>query len=257
MTSTGVACENKHSFDRARQGYLNLLPVQYKASRAPGDNTAMVQARRSFLSAGYYRPIADFLCEHAVACKPSEWLDIGCGEGYYSHAITTALGSGSGYALDISKEAIIQACKRDKNINWLIASMARVPLATKSLDLLFSIFSPLDWQEAERLLSARGVLLHLGPARDHLLELRKMIYDSVRPYNDAKHLAKLPDGLQVVHTEFLNFTLNLPDRDARLNLLLMTPHGQRARQECRDNVVQTLEAVTVSVRLDRIERVGD
>ena len=52
-------CANNHSFDQAKQGYVNLLPVQFKHSKEPGDNKAMVQARRAFLDKGYYQPLLD------------------------------------------------------------------------------------------------------------------------------------------------------------------------------------------------------
>lgn len=256
-TQTGVACENRHSFDRARQGYLNLLPVQHKASRAPGDNADMVQARRAFLSAGHYEKIAEFLCRQAIDACPAIWLDIGCGEGYYTDRIAQSLVEAQGHALDISKEAILQASKRNKNISWLVASMARIPLADCSMDLLLSVFSPLNWQEALRLLSDKGVLLHLGPAQDHLMELRQLIYEDVRLYDDAKHLQGLPEGLQVVRTEALRFELGLDSEEGRRNLLSMTPHGQRTGESSYAKVVQELERVTVSVRLDVIARSGE
>lgn len=62
----GVACPAGHRFDRARQGYLNLLPVQHKKSLDPGDNAAMVEARRQFLGAGHYAPLARRLAELAA-----------------------------------------------------------------------------------------------------------------------------------------------------------------------------------------------
>lgn len=252
-TASGVACARRHSFDRARQGYLNLLPVQHKASRAPGDNSAMVQARRDFLSAGHYQPIADFLCDQVAALTPNSWLDIGCGEGYYTDQLAQALGQASGYGLDISKDAVLQACKRNRAINWLVASMARVPLAAQSMDLLVSVFSPLDWQEVQRLLSVHGQLLHLGPAANHLIELRQLIYDEVRPYNDAKHLEQLSAGLSVWQTEYMSVQIRLTNEADRRNLLAMTPHGQRTGQARYEQVIQQLETVTVAVRLDRIK----
>ena len=81
----GLACANRHSFDRARQGYLNLLPVQHKKSLDPGDNAAMVEARRRFLGAGHYAPLAARLAELAVRRAPGRWIDIGCGEGQFTH----------------------------------------------------------------------------------------------------------------------------------------------------------------------------
>ena len=46
-------CPNRHSFDIARQGYVNLLTVQQKHSLNPGDTREQVLSRRTFLEAGY------------------------------------------------------------------------------------------------------------------------------------------------------------------------------------------------------------
>ena len=59
-------CPRRHSFDIARQGYVNLLAVQQKHSLHPGDTRQQVLARRSFLDGGFYAPIADALCALAA-----------------------------------------------------------------------------------------------------------------------------------------------------------------------------------------------
>ncbi|MGK9608300.1 methyltransferase domain-containing protein, partial [Salmonella enterica subsp. enterica] len=87
--------------------------------------------------------------ELAAERAPQRWVDIGCGEGYYTAQIADALPHADGYALDISKEAVKRACKRNPALTWLIASMARVPLASGSCQFLASVFSPLDWEEAK------------------------------------------------------------------------------------------------------------
>ncbi|MBP8185563.1 MAG: methyltransferase domain-containing protein, partial [Pseudomonas sp.] len=244
----------KHSFDRARQGYLNLLPVQHKNSREPGDNAAMVEARRRFLDGGHYAPLAKRLAELAASYAPERWLDIGCGEGYYTEQLATALPKADGYALDISREAVKQACKRSKQLHWLVASMARVPLADASCQLLASVFSPLDWQEAKRLLAPGGGLLRMGPTGEHLMELRQKLYEQVRDYDDEKHLALVPDGMQLAHSETLSFKLKLSTAQARADLLSMTPHGWRASVEKRQAVIAEDLEVTVSIRYDWLQR---
>ena len=248
----GVVCPAGHRFDRARQGYLNLLPVQHKNSRDPGDNQAMVEARRDFLNAGHYAPVAKRLAELAAERAPARWLDIGCGEGYYTAQIAAALPDADGYALDISREAVKRACRRDPNITWLIASMARVPLPDDSCQFLASVFSPLDWHEAKRLLSTGGGLMRVGPTSEHLMELRERLYDEVREYVDDKHLMQVPADMRLQHSETLRFTLSLVDAQARANLLAMTPHGWRASAERRANVIEQPEPfeVTVSMRYD-------
>ncbi|MBX9753773.1 MAG: methyltransferase domain-containing protein [Pseudomonadaceae bacterium] len=254
VVANGVVCPAKHSFDRARQGYLNLLPVQHKNSREPGDNLAMVEARRRFLDGGHYAPLAKRLAELAVGYAPERWLDIGCGEGYYTQQLADALPNADGYALDISREAVKQACKRSPQLTWLVASMARVPLADASCQLLASVFSPLDWQEAKRLLAPGGGLLRMGPTREHLYELRQQLYDEVREYDDQKHLALVPDGMQLAHSETLSFKLKLETAQARADLLSMTPHGWRASVEKRNAVIEQDLEVTVSIRYDWLQR---
>lgn len=250
----GVACQAGHRFDRARQGYLNLLPVQHKKSRDPGDNQAMVEARRRFLDGGHYAPLARRLSELAAERAPRRWLDIGCGEGYYTAQLAEALPQSEGYALDISREAVKRACRRAPQLTWLVASMARVPLADASCELLTSVFSPLDWQEALRLLAPGGGLLRMGPTREHLLELRSKLYDEVRDYDDQKHLALIPPGMQLAHSETLSYPLRLDTAEARADLLAMTPHGWRASAERRAAVIAEPFEVRVAIRYDWIER---
>lgn len=250
----GVACPAGHRFDRARQGYLNLLPVQHKKSRDPGDNQAMVEARRRFLDGGHYAPLARRLTELAAERAPRRWLDIGCGEGYYTAQLAEALPEADGYALDISREAVKRACRRAPQLTWLVASMARVPLADASCNLLASVFSPLDWQEARRLLAPGGGLLRMGPTHEHLLELRGLLYDEVREYDDAKHLSLIPPGMHLAHSETLNYRLQLDNAEDRADLLAMTPHGWRANAERRAAVIAAPLEVTIAIRYDWIER---
>lgn len=269
----GACCSQGHRFDRARQGYLNLLPVQHKNSRAPGDNPAMVEARRRFLQAGHYAPLAQRLAQLAASHAPQQWLDIGCGEGYYTAQLAEQLPEADGYALDISREAVKRAAARGRSrslrdaalptsmsvaaLTWLVASMARVPLSDASCDLLASVFSPLDWQEALRLLRPGGGLLRMGPTRAHLMELRQKLYDEVRDYDDQKHLELIPPGMHLAHSETLSFPLLLADAQARADLLAMTPHGWRASAERRAAVIAEPFEVTVAIRYDWIEKNKD
>ena len=251
-----VVCPAGHRFDRARQGYLNLLPVQHKNSRDPGDNQAMVEARRHFLDAGHYAPVAGRLAQLAVERQPGTWLDIGCGEGYYTAQLAQALPDAQGYALDISREAVKRACRRAPDVTWMVASMARVPLADASCQFIASVFSPLDWAEASRVLSPGGGLMRVGPTSGHLMELREVLYDHVRPYADDKHLALVPQGMYHAHGEVLEFRLSLAEPQARAALLAMTPHGWRASAERRARVIEQPEPfeVTVSMRFDYFVR---
>ncbi|MBB1616253.1 SAM-dependent methyltransferase [Pseudomonas sp. UMC65] len=249
VVDNGVVCPAGHRFDRARQGYLNLLPVQHKNSRDPGDNQAMVEARRDFLNAGHYASVARRLAELAAERAPQRWVDIGCGEGYYTAQLAQALPAADGYALDISREAVKRACRRAPQLTWMVASMARIPLADASCQFLASVFSPLDWLEAKRLLSPGGGLMKVGPTSGHLMELRERLYDEVREYTDDKHLALVPEGMALAHSETLEFKLHLERPQDRANLLAMTPHGWRASAERRAAVIEQAEPFEVSVSM--------
>ena len=99
-------CPNRHSFDVARQGYVNLLPVQQKHSQNPGDTREQVLSRRSFLEADFYAPIARALIDTAREMQAvGPILDIGCGEGYYCTRLAEAMDAEL-VGLDISKEAV-------------------------------------------------------------------------------------------------------------------------------------------------------
>ncbi len=112
--------------------------------------------------------------------------------------------------------------------------MARVPLADSALELATSVFSPLDWAETQRLLQPGGALLIVGPARDHLLQLRQRLYAEVREYDDGKHLARVPPGMHLAHSETLEYPLDLDRPEDRADLLAMTPHaGARAPNAAR------------------------
>ncbi|HBO9771532.1 TPA: SAM-dependent methyltransferase, partial [Pseudomonas aeruginosa] len=156
--------------------------------------------------------------------------------------------------LDISREAVKRACRRAPQLSWLVASMARLPLADASCELIASVFSPIDWNEAVRVLAPGGGVLRLGPASAHLLELRQRLYDDVRDYADDKHLAGLPAQLRLRHTETLEFRLALDSYDARENLLAMTPHGWRVNPERRARILAEPFEVSVAVRYDWLQR---
>lgn len=87
-------CVGQHSFDLAKDGYVNLLPVQFKHSKDPGDALLMMAVRCAFLDAGHYQPLRDRVIAAVAALTPEpglRWLDIGCGEGYYIAALVDQL----------------------------------------------------------------------------------------------------------------------------------------------------------------------
>lgn len=221
-------CENRHSFDIARQGYVNLLTVQQKHSLAPGDTREQVLSRRSFLEAGFYAPIAEALIETAKKYGISgQILDIGCGEGWYSAQLADALGAEL-TGLDISKEAVRCAAAKYKNATWLCATAAHIPVPDASADLVTSLFALTLPEEFKRVLKPNGLYFQVLAAQDHLLGLKSIIYDSLK-FKEKDSVPDLP-GFTRLESIPIHFTFTVEGAQIR-NLFSMTPHMFRVGRD--------------------------
>lgn len=174
------SCSNRHSFDRARQGYLHLLPVQHKRSKQPGDGADMVQARQRLLDSGLYQPIAEHLTQQLQGSAAQQLADIGCGEGYYTAAMAEQMPHTQVYGIDISKDAVKAAARRRRDVAWLVASGAQLPLLAGQLDLITCLFTRLMPAQFAQALHADGEVITLSTGEQHLLELRQRLYQQVR-----------------------------------------------------------------------------
>ncbi|MCL7942631.1 putative RNA methyltransferase [Marinobacter sp. ATCH36] len=249
-------CPTGHNFDLARQGYLHLLPVQKKRSRDPGDSKEMVAARRRFLNAGHYQPIADAVNRLILSDAPDHGtalncLDAGCGEGYYLRALAKAAEDSTALSLmglDISKWATLAAAKQDKRPRWVVGSNANLPVLPGSLDRVLCLFGFPVYPEFARVLRPGGVLLQVDAGPDHLRELREIVYESVKP-ETATHKS-VPEGFVEADTEVIRYQLALEEKESISDLLAMTPHFYRATAERRSNAEALTElSVTIEVRL--------
>ncbi|MEH6472800.1 MAG: methyltransferase domain-containing protein [Halopseudomonas sp.] len=239
-------CDNNHCFDRAKQGYYNLLPVQQKRSRDPGDDAAMVAGRQEFLAQHHYQPLSDTINSLLIeqldrASQSQHILDCGCGEGYYTARLEQALKrqhvEHQLIGLDISKHAARAACKRSTDINWIVASSSNPPVAESSQNALLCLFAPLSSAAFHRALRPAGLLLLATSGSDHLLELRQQIYPEVRrtAYNP---LADLSAHFEPLSQQTVQYRFNLGDNRTILQLLAMTPHQWRTDAAARQRLQQ-------------------
>ena len=222
------ACENRHSFDIARQGYVNLLTVQQKKSLHPGDTREQVLSRRAFLDAGFYAPIARTLCDTAAALGArGPVLDVGCGEGYYSTQLADALGAEL-TGLDISKEAVRCAAGKYKGAQWLCATASHIPVADGSAALLTSLFALTAPEEFHRVLEQDGYFFQVLAAQDHLLGLKRIIYDQLT-FKEKDTQPEFP-GFERVQSVPIRFSFTVEGKQVQ-NLLSMTPHVFRISKD--------------------------
>lgn len=221
-----VRCGNGHCYDPAREGYLHLLPVQQKHSHNPGDDKNMVRSRRAFLEGGYYAPLRDALCALAVEYTGPDptVLDAGCGEGYYTAALSQAL-QGAGKtpriaAVDISKEAVRLTAKRG-GIEAAVASVYHLPIADGCIDLLLNCFSPLAADEFRRVLRQGGIFAYVVPAARHLWQMKELLYD--HPYLNEEQTT-LYDGFSYVDIRSVRHSIVLTTPEDIRALFTMTPY---------------------------------
>ena len=220
-------CGAGHNYDIAREGYTYLLPPNQKHSAAPGDDKGMAAARREFLSRGYYAPLLDALCREITARSgPAPViLDAGCGEGYYTGGIYRGLlaaGKRPQMAgIDISKFILRAAARREKDIEFAVASSYRLPAADGCADVLLDCFSPLALEEFRRVLRPGGLFFYVVPAADHLWELKQVLYD--RPYpNEEKETPY--EGFSYQAIVPVEDTVTLANQADIHNLFQMTPY---------------------------------
>jgi 23S rRNA (guanine745-N1)-methyltransferase len=242
-----LSCVNSHTFDIAREGYVNLLLAQQRHSRDPGYSKEMIAGRRDFFAAGYYRPLADGIADAILSYLPGSAeqvvLDAGCGEGYYLRQLrshlegrdleqTTVLSG-----LDISKHAIRMAAKRDPRGLYAVASVYGMPILPGRVDVLLSHFSPVSAEDFKRVVHEDGVVMIGGPGERHLFGLKELLYDAAAEHQPADPLLGAP-GFKLIETRRIRYEVALRGRGQVAQLLLMTPFYWSVSRGTQETIAQ-------------------
>lgn len=238
-------CGKNHTYDISEKGYVNLMLANQKKSKNPGDSKEMMESRKNFLNHSYYEKFSMALDETILEELKNEELailDAGCGEGYYiSNLKNHCKREAVFYGMDISKNAILYAVKRDKDINFSVGSSFDLPFIDNSLDCVIRNFAPGDDREFHRVLKIGGILVIATPGIEHLYGLKALLYDTPRK-NPIK--TENIEGFEHIRTQNISYSISLDNNEDIKNLISMTPYYWSITEEMRKRIGEIRELVT-------------
>ena len=224
LLESSLKCNNRHSFDLAKFGYVNLAPQIKQSANYDKEN---FQNRQQILEAGFYQAILDAVSDLLANSETSTTvLDIGCGEGFYSRKLQERHPDKTFYAFDISKDSVQIAAKSEPNwaVNWFVGDLARLPIKDASMDILLDIFSPANYGEFRRVLSKDGILIKVIPTENHLKEIRQKVQDQLTNKNYSNQNIKnhFQEHFTILSNQTASLTKTITTEQLQA-LLSMTP----------------------------------
>ncbi|KRL03018.1 methyltransferase domain-containing protein [Liquorilactobacillus capillatus] len=250
-----IVCKQGHQLDFSKKGTLYFLKHGVKSDY---DDEKMWQARRSVLTAGLFQPIIDKIASFLPHNKALKIVDAGCGEGStLNYLDQQRAGLNDIYVgFDISKKAVDLATQISGNSFFCIADLAQLPFMTSSFDVIIDMFSPSSYEEFERVLKTKGLLIKVIPNKNYLVELRHMLYekdDLHYSYSNDKVLTLFKQHYPQAKTKRLTYKFLLAKTNFE-SLLYMTPlHWGATESRISAALSQGLDEVTVDVSLLIIE----
>lgn len=224
LLETNFKCCNRHSFDLAKFGYVNLAPQIKQSANYDKEN---FQNRQQILEAGFYQAILDAVSDLLASSKTTTTiLDIGCGEGFYSRKLQESHSEKTFYAFDISKDSVQIAAKSEPNwaVNWFVGDLARLPIKDANMDILLDIFSPANYGEFCRVLSKDGILIKVIPTENHLKEIRQRVQDQLtnKEYSNQDIKEHFQEHFTILSSQTASLTKTITAEQLQA-LLSMTP----------------------------------
>lgn len=224
LLETNFKCCNRHSFDLAKFGYVNLAP---QIKQSANYNKENFQNRQQILEAGFYQAILDAVSDLLTSSKTTTTiLDIGCGEGFYSRKLQESHSEKTFYAFDISKDSVQIAAKSEPNwaVNWFVGDLARLPIKDANMDILLDIFSPANYGEFRRVLSKDGILIKVIPTENHLKEIRQRVQDQLtnKEYSNQDIKEHFQEHFTILSSQTASLTKTITAEQLQA-LLSMTP----------------------------------
>lgn len=228
-----LVCINNHTFDFAKQGYVNMLK---KPIHTQYDDALFDSRQRIISDVGLYAPIHEKIAEiiRGISAKDSLLFDAGSGEGSHLNIIQNKINEESltGIGLDISKEGIFMAAKNYEGHVWIVGDLANAPLADKSCKFILNFLSPANYSEFKRILAEDGLIIKVIPGRGYLKELRAELFKNTgeSEYENHDTLELMKKNVTVVKEERVTY-MKILDVQSLKHLISMTPLGWHANIE--------------------------
>lgn len=253
----------RHTYDIAKEGYVNLLPPGRAKNARTGDGADMIRARERFLSGGAYDRYSTEAASLAAEVMTSlsdkaVMIDAGCGDGRHTANMAGVLRERLGVPIiacgfDASKHGAMAAAKKyvrhgsaeGVSCFFAAANIFSMPAADGCADLFCSLFAPLPDFEARRVLRSGGVLLICAAGEGHLHELRELLYNTPIPSGGG---AAVPQGFDTVGTAVSEYKAELGSNEEIMSLFTMTPFYHNAPAEGRERLSKK-ERLTVTVQV--------
>lgn len=270
-----LRCDTGHCYDLAKEGYVNLLPPGKEKNARTGDEKDMLRARREFLAGGYYAPISDGIASLLHAHLPAGetvLCDSGCGEGWHTLRYTGKLAEHGGREIltvgfDASKYGAACGMKNARRDGFgceigadgdlltcfFPGNLFSLPLADHSVSAVISMFAPVAVEENLRVLREGGILLTAASGKEHLREMRELLY------TDVHYAEKEPvyPGFTKIAEETVRYSVTLPDTKTIENLFMMTPFYYKTTAEGKEKLLDR-DTLTLTVETElRVYRGGE
>ena len=238
----GVAkCDAGHSFDIARQGYVNFLTNHTFIKNA--DSAAMVEARRKMHARPFFQNLAQQIAQVCEGlCRDISVpviIEPGGGTGFYASAATQVVSSAVAVSFDISVHAAKVCARQSNRIAAVVADVWQPwPIGENSADIVLSVFSPRNFAETERVLNSGGTLIVVAPEDHHLVELRSQ-FNALNIQHDKSETisAALANFSKIDH--FVYHSKELLDGQAMYETLLSGPNGHHLQAKDMEAILQS------------------
>lgn len=252
IANNSLCCEQRHTFDFAKQGYVNFVTNRNEALYTRelfASRHKMIEDSQMYDT--LHQTMAQLIAQYSTSNKTLLTLDAGCGEGTHLQKIMAySTAQMVGVGIDIAKEGVKMAAANYGEPIWLVADLANTPLQTASTDVIINILSPSNYKEFERIAAPQGIILKVVPNAHYLQQLRTafMTNDDKKSYSNADTIALFEKHYTMLAEVPVTYDVALNQQALRA-LIAMTPLTQKADAEAVEKFIAAQDQRIITIDL--------